>query len=149
MKRPSKAIIKKVNIKILKRDDFQCQICKRKKYPDKKDLRLTVHHILPLDRGGKWIDSNMVSLCSRCHNKLHKYEKSPNRVRLTDLEKKFIDVKHKRIYNNNLTDITVINEELLKIDNKLINFPSKTARVNRIKRLKSRRNKIIKSLKKR
>lgn len=30
-----------------------------------------VHHILPVNRGGSNADSNLMSLCRSCHNKIH------------------------------------------------------------------------------
>ena len=30
-----------------------------------------VHHILPVSRGGQHADSNLMSLCRSCHNKIH------------------------------------------------------------------------------
>jgi 5-methylcytosine-specific restriction enzyme A len=56
--------------KILKRDEYQCQECKR--YGKNKDAT-TVHHIQPLRnrpdlRLTTW---NLVSLCGKCHEKMH------------------------------------------------------------------------------
>lgn len=30
-----------------------------------------VHHILPVNRGGTNVESNLMSLCKSCHNKIH------------------------------------------------------------------------------
>ena len=34
---------------------------------------LHVHHILPLSRGGRTIDANLVTLCERCHSRRHSH----------------------------------------------------------------------------
>lgn len=55
---------------ILKRDGYVCQNCKRF---GKKVEATTVHHIKHYDTNPELglIDSNLVSLCSACHNKAH------------------------------------------------------------------------------
>jgi 3-hydroxyisobutyrate dehydrogenase-like beta-hydroxyacid dehydrogenase len=32
---------------------------------------LTVHHVLPKSLGGRDIDTNIVKICTTCHNKIH------------------------------------------------------------------------------
>jgi 5-methylcytosine-specific restriction endonuclease McrA len=59
---------------ILKRDEYLCQECKRY---GKTTQATTVHHIIPLT----WCliynialalaDINLISLCEKCHNKMH------------------------------------------------------------------------------
>ena len=48
-----------------------CELCL-------KEGRMTpvyeVHHIVPVLRGGRHIDSNLMSLCRSCHNKIHLQE---------------------------------------------------------------------------
>lgn len=50
--------------KILKRDSYTCQLCKRKR---SKKLPLLIHHI-DYDKDNN-IESNLVSLCRRCHGR--------------------------------------------------------------------------------
>lgn len=50
----------------LMRDNFQCNIC------NKKNTRLQAHHIVPRKEGGKDTIKNLSSLCTQCHDKLHK-----------------------------------------------------------------------------
>ena len=58
----------------LKRDGYQCQECKRY---GKTEAATTVHHIIPLlwclihDKSLALNPLNLVSLCSKCHNKMH------------------------------------------------------------------------------
>ena len=57
-------------IRILKRDEYCCHQCKRY---GKNRTATTVHHINPLEthpelRLESW---NLVSLCSKCHDKMH------------------------------------------------------------------------------
>ena len=55
---------------ILRRDGYLCQECK--KYGRRRDA-VTVHHIQHLDEHPELAreDSNLVSLCNACHNKMH------------------------------------------------------------------------------
>jgi len=55
---------------ILKRDGYLCQICKR--YGRRTDAQ-TVHHIKHLDEYPELAleNSNLISVCNACHNKLH------------------------------------------------------------------------------
>ena len=57
-------------ITILKRDQYQCQECKR--YGKNTEAQ-TVHHANPLrERPDIWLESwNLVSLCNKCHEKMH------------------------------------------------------------------------------
>lgn len=55
---------------ILRRDGYQCQICKR--YGRRVDA-VTVHHIKHIEEAPElaMVDSNLISLCAKCHNKFH------------------------------------------------------------------------------
>jgi 5-methylcytosine-specific restriction enzyme A len=54
---------------ILKRDEWQCQ--EHKKYGVNREASI-VHHIVPIEEGGdKLKNSNLISVCAKCHNKLH------------------------------------------------------------------------------
>ena len=54
----------KKRLKILERDDFECQICRN----DKETLN--VHHLLYIKGREPWEykDSSLVTLCQTCHN---------------------------------------------------------------------------------
>lgn len=56
---------------ILKRDNYTCQWCKR--YDGGKTPATVVHHIKHLEDYPElaYKDSNLISLCSKCHNKAH------------------------------------------------------------------------------
>ncbi|MCY9510607.1 HNH endonuclease [Paenibacillus larvae] len=56
--------------KILRRDEYLCQECKRY---GKSVLATTVHHIHPLEQrpGLAIVSWNLVSLCQQCHDKMH------------------------------------------------------------------------------
>ncbi|MDT2181402.1 HNH endonuclease, partial [Paenibacillus larvae] len=56
--------------KILRRDEYLCQECKRY---GKSVLATTVHHINPLEQqpGLATVSWNLVSLCQQCHDKMH------------------------------------------------------------------------------
>ena len=51
---------------VLSRDNYTCQICKKKKQ------HLHVHHIVFKSQGGSDRMDNLVTLCSECHEKIHK-----------------------------------------------------------------------------
>lgn len=55
-----------LRIACLMRDNYQCKICK------KKNLKLEAHHIIPRSEGGKDSITNLITLCSSCHSKVHK-----------------------------------------------------------------------------
>ncbi|KAF8714179.1 hypothetical protein HU200_028192 [Digitaria exilis] len=47
---------------ILYRDDFTCQYCSSRE-------NLTIDHIIPISRGGKWEWENLVTACARCNSR--------------------------------------------------------------------------------
>lgn len=61
---------KQKRLKILKRDKYLCQDCK--KYGRRVDAQ-TVHHDKTVEEYPElaFEDSNLVSLCNPCHNKRH------------------------------------------------------------------------------
>ena len=75
---------KSKRVRILRRDEYLCQECKRY---GRSTPATTVHHIIPL----AWCLSyniklalasvNLISLCEKCHNKMHDRDSD----RLTDL----------------------------------------------------------------
>jgi hypothetical protein len=52
---------------VLCRDKYECQACHGKS----RDKVLEVHHIVYRSNGGTDIPSNLITLCSKCHKKLH------------------------------------------------------------------------------
>lgn len=65
-----------IRYNVLKRDNFQCQLCGA---TAKDGAKLHVDHIIPVSKGGKTIMSNLQTLCDRCNigksNKWKKYVK--------------------------------------------------------------------------
>ncbi|WP_277255849.1 HNH endonuclease signature motif containing protein [Negativibacillus massiliensis] len=61
---------KKKRKKILKRDGYKCQICKR--FGRQRQATI-VHHIEHADQCPElaFTDSNLISVCANCHNTLH------------------------------------------------------------------------------
>jgi 5-methylcytosine-specific restriction endonuclease McrA len=54
---------------IRKRDNNTCQWCGN----SGTDISLHVHHLRPIEFGGdKYNESNLVTLCNRCHGWAHK-----------------------------------------------------------------------------
>lgn len=56
--------------RILDRDGWDCQHCKRY---GRKVLATTVHHIKHLEEYPElaFVNSNLISLCKACHDKMH------------------------------------------------------------------------------
>lgn len=61
---------KRKRVRILRRDGYRCQICKR--YGRIKEATI-VHHKIPkeLRPDLAWDDNNLESVCMSCHNRLH------------------------------------------------------------------------------
>lgn len=53
-----------IRYNVLKRDNFQCQLCGA---TAKDGAKLHVDHIIPVSKGGKTIMSNLQTLCDRCN----------------------------------------------------------------------------------
>ena len=56
------AVLRKL---VLKRDDYHCRIC------NAHDMRLDVHHIIPIANGGPNWMTNLITLCQICHEQIH------------------------------------------------------------------------------
>lgn len=52
---------------VLERDNYTCQDCGK----FLMDIGLAVHHIKPLYKGGNNNETNLISLCHKCHKKRH------------------------------------------------------------------------------
>ena len=50
---------------ILHRDQYKCQLC------NMKNTKLEVHHIIYRSRGGTDDETNLITLCSKCHGEVH------------------------------------------------------------------------------
>ncbi len=70
---------------ILKRDNFECQLCKEQGSYSRAD---TVHHIIHLEDNWelRLEDDNLVSVCSSCHNKEH-----PEKLHIQSINKSKIE----------------------------------------------------------
>ena len=55
---------------IRKRDDYRCRMCLKEVGELKEQLQ--VHHIRPIEMGGRDRFKNMISLCHICHRIVHK-----------------------------------------------------------------------------
>lgn len=61
---------KRKRLEILDRDNYECQMCKER---GQQSQATTVHHMVHLrtDKSLALTDSNLLSLCSACHNEVH------------------------------------------------------------------------------
>lgn len=60
----------KLRTKILERDNYTCQLCgstNKNNHSSKQKVILEVDHIKPLTLGGKTVEENLWTLCSRCN----------------------------------------------------------------------------------
>lgn len=65
---------KKKRLEILERDNYECVMCKAEgKVTTSKDATLEIDHIVELetDESLALVDSNLRTLCRKCHNKRH------------------------------------------------------------------------------
>ena len=76
---------------VLYRDNYTCQIC------GKNHGRLEVHHIHFKSQGGSDRMDNLVTLCSECHNKIHK-----NKLTFNKKVKSFNHATHMNIIRKKL-----------------------------------------------
>jgi len=71
--------------RIRKRDDYRCRICLKQVSELKEQLQ--VHHIRPIEMGGRDRFKNMISLCHICHRIVHK-----NVERYIDPMRKYVEL---------------------------------------------------------
>lgn len=60
------------------RDKCTCQLCGDKQAKNKK-VELEVHHIRPKNQGGTDHETNLITLCKSCHDKVHSGELTINK----------------------------------------------------------------------
>lgn len=53
---------------VLTRDNYTCQVCNT----NKPGTKFEVHHIQPRSKNGSDYHSNLITLCNKCHSKIHK-----------------------------------------------------------------------------
>ncbi len=70
----------KVRYEIIERDGFSCRECGRS--PEADAIRLEVHHIDWVSRGGDDSDANLKTLCSACHAGTHSVPEGTTRDEL-------------------------------------------------------------------
>lgn len=61
---------KRIKQEVRRRDQYRCQACRWTEI-DHAGIDLHVHHIKPVADGGTNDMSNLVTLCNRCHNRVH------------------------------------------------------------------------------
>lgn len=55
-----------LRIACLMRDNYICRAC------EKRNVKFGAHHVVPRSQGGKDTIKNLVTLCDKCHDKIHK-----------------------------------------------------------------------------
>jgi hypothetical protein len=61
---------------VLNRDNYTCRYCKGKS----KDSKLEVHHVIFRSNKGSDEETNLITLCKTCHDKVHKGEINLNKA---------------------------------------------------------------------
>ena len=92
---------------VLFRDNYTCQYCSKSRKKD-KNVRLEVHHIKFLSKGGSDEINNQITLCQDCHKALHagkitlnkKGVKSMNPVNVSLFKNKLIEEARKLFGNS-------------------------------------------------
>ncbi len=87
---------------ILARDKHTCQKCNK----GKNNLKLHVHHIIFKTSGGTDAPANLLTLCKRCHDKIHAY-KTPEKESLKLQKKAQKQTKH-------ATEVSILRSQILK-----------------------------------
>lgn len=62
--------------RVYRRDNYRCQNCSRKG-GNKGDAELHAHHVVPKSKGGTHELSNLKTLCSECHDAVHRNTIAP------------------------------------------------------------------------
>src|SRR5690349_24619915 len=78
MKRPSRSVV-------LQRDNNRCTEC------GKSDIKLDIHHTIPVRAGGSHSLQNLRTLCRRCHKNLEpvgKYDLKPSESHIIHVKTK-------------------------------------------------------------
>lgn len=82
-----------ISKRIRKRDKYTCQDCGARS-AGRARVKFNVHHIIPLTKGGKTRDDNLITLCRECHKKRHhKVKKKKEGVKMVDISQELITAK--------------------------------------------------------
>jgi len=68
--RPRRYIKPELKDKLRKRDGYTCRLCLT--HANDLDHQLQVHHIRPVEIGGRDRFNNLITLCNLCHRVVHK-----------------------------------------------------------------------------
>lgn len=85
---------------LLTRDDYRCQLCKKK-----KNIELHIHHILFKSNGGTDTINNLITLCKPCHEELHKKKEA---------QKHSLQLKPKPKVTKHATEANIVGAQLRK-----------------------------------
>lgn len=62
--------------RVYRRDGHRCQNCGGKSQAG-NDIQLNAHHIVPKSKGGTHQETNLITLCTDCHNAIHGNRNAP------------------------------------------------------------------------
>jgi len=77
----------KIRKQVLARDNFRCRTC---------GIRLEVHHVVPLSKGGTNDPDNLITLCSKCHRAIHQAQKFEGKKPITVMVRRRVDPLYER-----------------------------------------------------
>ena len=109
-------ISEKTRDAVLKRDGYECQICRR------KDM-LHLHHLIKRKNGGKHNLDNLITLCASCHRHIETgdIEHATNTC-LKNAKKYYYNIEE----NNDIVDISNVKPKLIALFDKLKDVPGGT-----------------------
>lgn len=79
----SEYISPKMRFTILNRDGFRCKYCGR----SAEETKLEVDHIIPVARGGKSVEENLITACMECNRGKSAVPLRPSSAHWTQMEK--------------------------------------------------------------
>lgn len=86
----NKAPSKKLKEQVLKRDEYQCVLCKASP-KENPYVQLHIHHIMPWSQGGATCKENLLTICWLCHKNLKPHESLFLSLKHTELGRKIIN----------------------------------------------------------
>lgn len=117
LKDTDKYINLKLRQKVLERDSYTCQQCGHKaneKYNDGETVRLEVDHITPLHNGGRTLEENLWTLCSRCNAGKKSLLAYPETMKNKIISVNLSDETRKKLNNVSLKSGRTINDLVIE-----------------------------------
>lgn len=77
---------------VIKRDNYQCRSCGL--FLIDASVKVEIHHVLPVSKGGNTTPNNLITVCYPCHKEIHATLQSNEQAKLLKLiEEGLLDIK--------------------------------------------------------